>query len=145
MLSTEITPPSSTSLKSLDISDIAIMNQLSYILRDKILESFKIDPFTTPDPFNHNNNFLYYVIIDKENPNRIIAIISIIENSSKYTFDLSDLNLKRLQEIKITQDKAKELKYQLMPKNTNNFYSIRQDGKIFGYIMFAFQICGQND
>ena len=145
MLSTEITPPNSTSIKSLDISDIAIMNQLSYKLRDKILKLFNIDPFTSPDPFNHNKSLLYYVIIDKENPNRIVAIISILENSSEYMFDLKELNLNRLQEIKITEDKAKELKYQLMPKNTNNFYSIRQNGNIFGYIMFAFQICGQND
>jgi hypothetical protein len=145
VLSSEVTPPSSTSLKTLDISDIAIMNELSYILRDKILESFNIDPFTIPDPFDHVNDLFYNVLIDKENPNRIIAIIATFKNSSEQTFDLRDLKVHRLQEIKITQEKAKELKYQLMPKNTNNFYSIRQDGKIFGYIMFAFQICGQND
>lgn len=145
MLSSEITPPSSTSLKTLDISDIAIMNELSYILRDKILESFNIDPFTIPDPFDHNDDLFYNVLIDKENPNRIISIIATFKNSGEQTFDLRDLKLHRLQEINITQEKAKELKYQLMPKNTNNFYSIRQDGKIFGYIMFAFQICGQND
>ena len=145
MLSSEITPPSNTSLKTLDISDIAIMNELSYILRDKILESFNIDPFTIPDPFDHVNDLFYNVIIDKENPNRIIAIIATFKNSSEQTFDLRDIKLYRLQEIKITQEKAMEIKYQLMPKNTNNFYSIRQDGKIFGYIMFAFQICGQND
>jgi len=145
VLSSEITPPSSTSLKTLDISDIAIMNELSYSLRDKILESFNIDPFTTPDPFDHGDDLIYNVLIDKENPNRIIAIIATFKNLGKQTFDLRGIKLHRLQEIKITQEKAKELKYQLMPKNTNNFYSIRQDGKIFGYIMFAFQICGQND
>ena len=144
MLSSEITPPSSTSLKTLDISDIAIMNELSYSLRDKILESFNIDPFTTPDPFDHGDDLIYNVLIDKENPNRIIAIITTFKNLGEQTFDRY-LKLHRLQEIKITQEKAKELKYQLMPKNTNNFYSIRQDGRIFGYIMFAFQICGQND
>ncbi|MDX1371333.1 MAG: hypothetical protein R3321_02620 [Nitrososphaeraceae archaeon] len=145
MLSSEVTPPSSTSLKTLDISDIAIMNELSYILRDKILESFNIDPFTIPDPFDNVNDLFYNILIDKENPNRIIAIIATFKISDEQTFDLRDLNLDRLQEIKITEEKAKELKHQLMPKNTNNFYSIRQDGKIFGYIMFAFQICGQND
>jgi hypothetical protein len=144
MLSSEIQLPNNTSLKSLEISDIAIMNQLSYKLRNKILESFNIDPFTTPDPFNHNNIFIYYVIIDKENPNRIIAIIAVFDNSSEHILDLKNINLDRLQEIKITYDKAKELKYQLMPKNTNNFYPIRSDSKIIGYIMFAFQICGQN-
>jgi hypothetical protein len=30
----------------------------------------------------------------------------------------------------------------MMPKDTNNFYPFRRLGKITGYIMFAFQICG---
>jgi hypothetical protein len=30
----------------------------------------------------------------------------------------------------------------MMPKDTNNFYPYRRAGRIAGYIMFAFQICG---
>lgn len=41
-------------------------------------------------------------------------------------------------EIKPEQANKKEL----MPKDTNNFYPFRKDGKVVGYIMFAYQICG---
>ena len=37
---------------------------------------------------------------------------------------------------------AASIKYQLMPKDTNNFYPFRKSTRIVGYIMFAFQICG---
>jgi hypothetical protein len=30
----------------------------------------------------------------------------------------------------------------MMPKDTNNSYPFRRSGRIIGYIMFAFQICG---
>jgi hypothetical protein len=36
------------------------------------------------------------------------------------------------------------LKYELMPKDTNNFYPYRNSGRVVGYIMFAFQICGKH-
>ena len=39
-------------------------------------------------------------------------------------------------------ERANEIKEELMPKDTNNFYPFRRLGKITGYIMFAFQICG---
>jgi hypothetical protein len=31
-----------------------------------------------------------------------------------------------------------------MPKDTNNFYPYRNSGRVIGYIMFAFQICGKH-
>ena len=44
--------------------------------------------------------------------------------------------------LPISKQNAVELKYEMMPKDTNNFYPFRRLGKITGYIMFAFQICG---
>jgi hypothetical protein len=44
--------------------------------------------------------------------------------------------------LDISHEQANEIKEELMPKDTNNFYPFRKDGKIVGYIMFAYQICG---
>ncbi len=44
--------------------------------------------------------------------------------------------------LDIGHEQANEIKGELMPKYTNNFYPFRKDGKIVGYIMFASQICG---
>lgn len=145
MLTSEIQPPDPKSIRLLEISDVAIMNELSYILKDRIIESFSIDSFTTSDPFKHNKNFRYSTIVDKENPNRIVAIMCIFEDSDKYSLDWKKIDIKRLQEIVISTDQAKELKYELMPKDTNNFYQLRVNGKVIGSIMFAFQICGLHD
>ena len=39
-------------------------------------------------------------------------------------------------------EQANEIKEELMPKDTNNFYPFRKNGTTVGYIMFAYQICG---
>jgi len=145
VLTSEIQLPDSKSIRLLEISDLAIMNELSYILKERIIESFRIDSFTTSDPFNHNKNFRYSTIVDKENPNRIIAIMCIFEDSDKYSLNWRKIDLKRLQQIVISPDQANELKNELMPKDTNNFYQLRVNGKVIGSIMFAFQICGLRD
>ena len=44
--------------------------------------------------------------------------------------------------LEIKPEQANKIKEELMPKDTNNFYSFRKDGKVVGYIMFAYQICG---
>ena len=44
--------------------------------------------------------------------------------------------------LEIKPEQANKIKEELMPKDINNFYPFRQDGKIIGYIMFAYQICG---
>jgi hypothetical protein len=48
----------------------------------------------------------------------------------------------QLVHLMISKTDAASIKYQLMPKDTNNFYSFRKSTRIAGYIMFAFQICG---
>jgi hypothetical protein len=49
----------------------------------------------------------------------------------------------RLVKMAVSKQDALAIKHELMPKETNNFYPYRRDGKIMGYLMFAFQICGQ--
>jgi hypothetical protein len=50
----------------------------------------------------------------------------------------------RLVKLQLPKQDAAALKYEMMPKDTNNFYPYRRSGRIAGYIMFAFQICGQH-
>ena len=144
MLSSEIQSPKIESIKSLDIADIAIMSQLAYSIKDDFQKYFKVDSFTSPDPFNNEDGNIYLVIVDRENIDRIILMI-IIRNDSYNSIPLEKIMNDRLKIIQISKEKALSLKNEMMPKDTNNFYQFRkEDGRVIGYIMFAFQICGQN-
>ena len=145
MLSSEVQSLKPESIKSLDIGDIAIMNQLAYSFKDEFIKYAKIDSFTSPDPFKNENPNTYLVVVDRENIDRIVSMIMIIPNyldNSK--IPLEKINNDRLKIIQIPKEKALLLKYEMMPKDTNNFYQFRKDGTVIGYIMFAFQICGQH-
>ena len=144
MLSSEIQSPKIESIKSFDIADIAIMSQLAYSFKDEFQKYFKVDSFTSPDPFNNEDGNIYLVIVDRENIDRIISMI-IIRNDSYNSIPLEKIMNDRLKIIQISKEKALSLKNEMMPKDTNNFYQFRkEDGRVIGYIMFAFQICGQN-
>ena len=144
MLSSEIQSPKIESIKSLDIADIAIMSQLAYSFKDEFQKYFKVDSFTSPDPFNNEDGNIYLVIVDRENIDRIILMI-IIRNDSYNSIPLEKIMNDRLKIIQISKEKALLLKNEMMPKDTNNFYQFRkEDGRVIGYIMFAFQIFGQN-
>ena len=145
MLSSEVQSLKPESIKSLDIGDIAIMNQLAYSFKDEFIKYAKIDSFTSPDPFKNENPNTYLVVVDRENIDRIVAMIIVIRNyldNSK--IPLEKINNDRLKIIQIPKEKALLLKYEMMPKDTNNFYQFRKDSTVIGYIMFAFQICGQH-
>ena len=145
MLSSEVQSLKPESIKSLDIGDIAIMNQLAYSFKDEFIKYAKIDSFTSPDPFKNENPNTYLVVVDRENIDRIVSMIMIIPNyldNSK--IPLEKINNDRLKIIQIPKEKALLLKYEMMPKDTNNFYQFRKDSTVIGYIMFAFQICGQH-
>lgn len=145
MLSSEVQSLKPESIKSLDIGDIAIMNQLAYSFKDEFIKYAKIDSFTSPDPFKNENPNTYLVVVDRENIDRIVSMIIIIPNyldNSK--IPLEKINNDRLKIIQIPKEKALLLKYEMMPKDTNNFYQFRKDSTVIGYIMFAFQICGQH-
>jgi hypothetical protein len=134
-------PPTIEEVKKLGTTDIAIMTALSYSIRAKLRRYVQIDPYTVPDPFGERDDFEYSVIVDEEFPARIIAMIVRVKNPSS-EIPWKDILEDRLAMIKVSKSDALQLKSELMPKDTNNFYPYRRSGKIVGYTMFTFQICG---
>lgn len=142
MLSTtEIKSPSPNQMKTLTLTDLVIMNKLSVSFREQIKNYVDIDPFTTHDPFHENDDYEYSVILDKTNTSRVVSILA---TKKEFTTQISWDSLLGGQFVRLTISKteAGALKYELMPKDTNNFYPFRQSTRIAGYIMFAYQICG---
>jgi hypothetical protein len=87
------------------------------------------------------DDYNYSIIIDRHQSNRIVSIIA----TKKYFLNQlpwDNILGEGLQILSLSKQGAEESKYELLPKNTNNFYPCRCSGKIFGCIMFAFQICG---
>jgi len=144
VLSSEIQSPKIESIKSLDIVDLAIMSQLAYSFKEEFLKYAQVDSFTSPDPFKNEDSNTYLVLIDRENIDRIVSMIIILNDSYNSRIPLEKIMNDRLKIIQISKEKALLLKNEMMPKDTNNFYQFRQDGRVIGYIMFAFQICGQH-
>jgi hypothetical protein len=144
VLSSEIQSPKIESIKSLDIVDLAIMSQLAYSFKEEFLKYAQVDSFTSPDPFKNEDSNTYLVVVDRENIDRIVSMIIILNDSYNSRMPLEKIMNDRLKIIQISKEKALLLKNEMMPKDTNNFYQFRQNGKVIGYIMFAFQICGQH-
>jgi hypothetical protein len=145
VLSSEIQSPKIESIKSFNMADIAIMSQLAYSFKDEFQKYVKVDSFTSPDPFNKEDANIYLIIVDRENIDRIISMIIIRNDSYNLRIPLEKIMNDRLKIIQISKEKALSLKNEMMPKDTNNFYQFRkEDGRVIGYIMFAFQICGQH-
>ncbi|MDQ3719051.1 MAG: hypothetical protein M3311_07865 [Thermoproteota archaeon] len=136
-------PPKTEEIKELTITDIAIMSGLADSLRDKLKKHIEIDPYTTRDPFGEKDDYDYFVVLDREQPNRIVSMIVAKKDPSSQPLWDKILN-ERLIKLSIPKEDAVALKNELMPKETNNFYPYRESGKVVGYIMFAFQICGQH-
>jgi hypothetical protein len=126
------------------MADIAIMSQLAYSFKDEFQKYVKVDSFTS-DPFNKEDANIYLIIVDRENIDRIVSMIIIHNDSYNSRIPLEKIMNDRLKIIQISKEKALLLKNEMMPKETNNFYQFRkEDGRVIGYIMFAFQICGQH-
>jgi len=142
MLAASAKPPTAEEIKKLTITDIAIMSGLADWLRDNLKKYIEIDPYTTRDPFGEKDDYNYYVVLDREQPNRIVSMIVAKKDPSSQPLWDKILN-ERLIKLLIPKEDAVALKNELMPKETNNFYPYRDSGKVVGYIMFAFQICGQ--
>ena len=142
MLAASAKPPTAEQIKKLTITDIAIMGGLADWLRDNLKKYIEIDPYTTRDPFGEKDDYNYYVVLDREQPNRIVSMIVAKKDPSPQPLWDKILN-ERLIKLPIPKEDAVALKNELMPKDTNNFYPYRDSGKVVGYIMFAFQICGQ--
>jgi hypothetical protein len=143
MLAASAKPPTTEEIKKLTITDIAIMSGLADSLRDNLKKHIEIDPYTTHDPFGEKDDYNYFVVLDREQPNRIVSMIAAKKNPSPQPLWDKILN-ERLIKLSISKEDAVALKNELMPKETNNFYPYRESGKVVGYIMFAFQICGQH-
>jgi hypothetical protein len=145
VLSSEIQSPKIESIKSFNMADLAIMSQFAYSFKDEFQKYVKVDSFTSPDPFNKEDANIYLIIVDRENIDRIISMIIIRNDSYNSRIPLEKIMNDRLKIIQLSKEKALLLKNEMMPKDTNNFYQFRkEDGRVIGYIMFAFQICGQH-
>jgi hypothetical protein len=142
VLATSIRLPTTEEIRKLSIADIAIAAGLADELRDKLREYIHIDPYCLPDPFGEKDDNVYYVILDRANPNRVVAIL-VNKKDSLPQLPWSTILGDRLAKVTLSKQDAFAIKRELAPKETNNFYPYRRNGKIAGYLMFAFQICGQ--
>lgn len=144
MLATSTRPPTVDEVKKLTLTDLAIASGLADSLRDRLREFVQIDPFTRSetDPFAEVDDCTYSVVLDRENPNRVVAII-VNKKDSMPQLPWSAILGERLAKAPMEKAEAKELKRELAPKEWGNFYPYRRGGKVAGYFMFAFQICGQ--
>jgi hypothetical protein len=142
VLATSIKLPTSEDIKKLSLADIAIAAGAAGELRDRLREYIHIDSYCMPDPFTSKDEYNYSLILDKESPNRIIAMLA---NKKENLPQLPWSTILGEQLVKVTVSKqyALTIKHELMPKDTNNFYPYRRNAGIVGYLMFAFQICGQ--
>lgn len=141
MLTTSIRLPTSEEIKKLSFADIAVSAGLADEFRDMLREYVHIDPYTVPDPFTDKYECNYSVILDRENPNRIVAVFA-NKKGTLPQLPWSAILGERLVKVSVSKEEALVIKQELMPKQTNNFYSYRRNSIITGYIMFAFQICG---
>ena len=133
--------PSIEGIRKLSVADIAITADLAYELRDRFREHVHLDPYCLPDPFADKDDYTYFVVVDRDNLNRVVAMFA-NKKDSLPQLPWSAILGERLAKISISKQDALALKRELMPKETNNFYPYRRDGRIVGYVMFAFQICG---
>jgi len=128
-------------IRKLSVADIAITADLAYELRDRFREHVHLDPYCLPDPFGDKDDYTYFVVLDRDNLNRVVAMFA-NKKDSLPQLPWSAILGERLAKVSISKQDALALKRELMPKETNNFYPYRRNGKIVGYVMFAFQICG---
>ena len=128
-------------IRKLSVADIAITADLAYELRDRFREHVHLDPYCLPDPFGDKDDYTYFVVLDRDNLNRVVAMFA-NKKDSLPQLPWSAILGERLAKVSISKQDALALKRELMPKETNNFYPYRRNGRIVGYVMFAFQICG---
>ena len=141
VLASSIGLPTSEQIKKLSLADIAIAAGLADEFRDRLREYIHIDPYCMPDPFTEKDDCSYSVILDRENPNRIVALLANMKGMLPQ-LPWSAILGERLVKVSASKEDASAIKLEMMPKKTNNFYPYRRSGVTMGYIMFAFQICG---
>jgi hypothetical protein len=142
VLATSIKLPTTEEIKKLSLADIAISGGLADEFRDRLREYVHIDPYCVPDPFSDKDDCNYSVILDRENLSRVIALLA-NKKDTLPQLPWSAILGDRLVKVSLSKEDALAIKDELMPKETNNFYPFRRNGITTGYIMFAFQVCGQ--
>ncbi|GKS62501.1 MAG: hypothetical protein AB7U98_10250 [Candidatus Nitrosocosmicus sp.] len=143
MISLKTQNPTLDTIKELSLTDLAIMSFTSQQLRKRLASYFRIDAFTAPDPFSKEDELSYFLVVDKSNTNRILAFIALKEAPDLDLWDL--LFGKDMLRLDVSKEEAMSLKQQLMPKYTDNFFPIRKESTIIGYVAFTFEICGLKD
>lgn len=141
LLATSIRIPTKEELRSLSLSDLAIASALAEVFRDRLKEFVQIDPYCVYDPFSDKDDYTYAVFVDRQNPNRIVAITA-NKKDPLPQLPWSTITGDRIAKLHLSKDEAFAAKKEIMPKDTNNFYPVRRGNRISGYIMFAFQVCG---
>jgi hypothetical protein len=134
--------PSIEGVRKLSVADVAIASGLADELRDRFCQYVRLDPYCLPDPFGDSDDCTYFVVLDRDNLNRVVAIFA-NKKDSLPQLPWSGILGERLAKVSLSKPDALALKQELMPKETNNFYPYRRNSKIVGSVMFAFQICGQ--
>jgi len=133
--------PSIEGIRKLSVADIAMTADLAYEFSDSFRKYVHLDPYCLPDPFGDKDDYTYFIVLDRDNLNRVVAMFA-NKKDSLPQLPWSAILGERLAKVSISKQDALALKRELMPKETNNFYPYRRNGKIVGYVMFAFQICG---
>jgi hypothetical protein len=142
MLATTTSLPTLQDLRTITRSDLAIMSTLSDVLRHSLEQYVDIDPFTSRDPFEDQDDFNYYIIVDRTESRRVVSLIA-IKKDPLPQLSWGNILGDRLAKLPIPKSDAYVLKSEIMPKDTNNFFTYRRSGVISGSVMFAFQICGR--
>jgi hypothetical protein len=142
MLSTlEPKLPTLEELRKLTISDLALMSRLAVILKERLRKYIDIDPYTTSDPVGPNDDYIYSIILDKRNSVRVVSIMATGKGALPQ-LPWNDILQDTFVRLPISKEDASRIKYELMPKDTNNFYGYRRSSIVAGFVMFASQICG---
>ena len=133
-------PPTPALLRTLSSSDLGVMTWQVANFKERIREYVGIDPYTTRDPLEPNDDYDYSVVLDRKNLARVISLIAAKKDALPLPWN--DIMTDTLLHLQISKENASVVKYELMPKDNNNFYPYRYSTKIAGYIMFGSQICG---
>ena len=133
-------PPTPAQVRTLNSSDLGVITWRVANFKERIKEYVGIDPYTTRDPLERNDDYDYSVILDRKNLARVISLIAAKKDALPLPWN--DIITDTLLHLQISKENASVVKYELMPKDNNNFYPYRYSTNIAGYIMFGSQICG---
>jgi len=133
-------PPAPAQLRSLSASDLGVITWRVANFKERIREYVGIDSYTTRDPLEPSDDYDYSVVLDRKNLARVISLIAAKKDALPLPW--SDIMADTLLHLQISKENASVVKYELMPKDNNNFYPYRYSTNIAGYIMFGSQICG---